>query len=103
MLITTMGAKIQAFDIFQTPLSSHYPLPLRKVIQKEILLWYLYVSSKYFYCVVPLILTYFLSQLFLKGTVLPVRSARGLCTIAKVLVKSSTVLVYVLNFFLFFS
>jgi hypothetical protein len=22
------GAKIQAFDIFQTPLSSHYPLPL---------------------------------------------------------------------------
>jgi len=26
--ITTMGAKIQAFDIFQTPLSSHYPLPL---------------------------------------------------------------------------
>jgi hypothetical protein len=25
----TMGAKIQAFDIFQTPLSSHYPLPLR--------------------------------------------------------------------------
>jgi hypothetical protein len=37
---------------------------LRKVIQKEILLWYLYVSSKYFYCVVPLILTYFLSQLY---------------------------------------
>jgi hypothetical protein len=24
-----MGAKIQAIDIFQTPLSSHYPLPLR--------------------------------------------------------------------------
>ncbi len=23
-----MGAKIQAFDIFRTPLSSHYPLPL---------------------------------------------------------------------------
>jgi hypothetical protein len=23
-----MGAKIQAFDIFQTPLSSHCPLPL---------------------------------------------------------------------------
>ncbi len=23
-----MGAKIQAFDIFQTPLSSHYPQPL---------------------------------------------------------------------------
>jgi hypothetical protein len=23
-----MGAKIQAFDIFQTPLSSHYPLAL---------------------------------------------------------------------------
>jgi hypothetical protein len=27
--ITTMGAKIQAFDIFQTPLSSHYLLPLK--------------------------------------------------------------------------
>jgi hypothetical protein len=26
--ITTMGAKIQAFDFFLTPLSSHYPLPL---------------------------------------------------------------------------
>jgi hypothetical protein len=26
--ITTMGAKIQAFGIIQTPLSSHYPLPL---------------------------------------------------------------------------
>jgi len=25
---TTMGAKIQAVNIFQTPLSSHYPLPL---------------------------------------------------------------------------
>ncbi len=25
-----MGAKIQAFDIFQTPLSSHYPLPLNE-------------------------------------------------------------------------
>jgi hypothetical protein len=23
-----MGAKIQAFDIFQTPLGPHYPLPL---------------------------------------------------------------------------
>jgi hypothetical protein len=23
-----MGAKIQAFEIFQTPFSSHYPLPL---------------------------------------------------------------------------
>ncbi len=23
-----MGAKTQAFDIFQTPLSSHYPLPV---------------------------------------------------------------------------
>jgi hypothetical protein len=29
MSITTMGDKTQAFDIFQTPLSSHYPLPLR--------------------------------------------------------------------------
>ncbi len=26
-----MGAKIQAFDIFQTPLSSHYPLPLSRL------------------------------------------------------------------------
>jgi hypothetical protein len=26
-----MGAKIQAFDIFQTPLSSHYPQPLNKL------------------------------------------------------------------------
>jgi hypothetical protein len=26
-----MGAKIQAFDIFQTPLSSHYPLPLSQL------------------------------------------------------------------------
>ncbi len=25
-----MGAKIQAFDIFQTPHSSHYPLPLKE-------------------------------------------------------------------------
>jgi hypothetical protein len=28
--ITTMGAKTQAFDIFLTPLISHYPLPLSK-------------------------------------------------------------------------
>jgi hypothetical protein len=28
--IITMGAKIQAFDIFQTHLSSHYPLPLNE-------------------------------------------------------------------------
>jgi hypothetical protein len=28
MSITTMGAKTQAFDIFPTPLISHYPLPL---------------------------------------------------------------------------
>jgi hypothetical protein len=27
-----MGAKIQAFDIFQTPLSSHYPLPLSQLV-----------------------------------------------------------------------
>jgi hypothetical protein len=27
-----MGAKIQAFDIFQTPLSSHYPLPLTSTL-----------------------------------------------------------------------
>ncbi len=26
-----MGAKIQAFDIFQAPLSSHYPLPLMQI------------------------------------------------------------------------
>ncbi len=30
-----MGAKIQAFDIFQTPLSSHYPLPTFKDIVKQ--------------------------------------------------------------------
>jgi hypothetical protein len=29
--ITTMGAKIQAFDIFQTPPISHYPLPSSQV------------------------------------------------------------------------
>ncbi len=33
-----MGAKIQAFDIFQTPLSSHYPLPLRKLTHPSSLL-----------------------------------------------------------------
>jgi hypothetical protein len=32
-----MGAKIQAFDIFQTPLSSHYPLPLRDEIVDKII------------------------------------------------------------------
>ncbi len=32
-----MGAKIQAFDIFQTPLSSHYPLPLIFVKQYIVL------------------------------------------------------------------
>ncbi len=31
-----MGAKIQAFDIFQTPLSSHYPLPLSRVFLYKI-------------------------------------------------------------------
>jgi hypothetical protein len=35
-LITTMGAKIQAFDIFQIPLSSHYPLPLRDNIKENV-------------------------------------------------------------------
>jgi hypothetical protein len=33
--ITTMGAKTQAFDIFQTPLSSHYPLPLNRQSQTK--------------------------------------------------------------------
>jgi hypothetical protein len=28
MLITTMGDQTQAYDIFQAPLSSGYPLPL---------------------------------------------------------------------------
>ena len=28
MSITTMGDQTQAYDIFQTPLSSGYPLPL---------------------------------------------------------------------------
>ncbi len=32
-----MGAKNQAFDIFQTPLSSHYPLPLN--MKDDILLY----------------------------------------------------------------
>jgi hypothetical protein len=32
MSITTMGDKTQAFDIFQTPLSSHYPLPLIAIL-----------------------------------------------------------------------
>jgi hypothetical protein len=32
---TTMGAKIQAYDIFQTPLSSHYPLHLREGAQRR--------------------------------------------------------------------
>jgi hypothetical protein len=31
--ITTMGAKIQAFDIFRPPLNSHYPLPLNKALK----------------------------------------------------------------------
>ncbi len=31
-----MGAKIQAFDIFQTLLSSHYPIPL-KVQQRDMI------------------------------------------------------------------
>ncbi len=30
-----MGAKIQAVDIFQAPLSSHYPLPLMAEEKKE--------------------------------------------------------------------
>jgi hypothetical protein len=34
-----MGAKIQAFDIFQTPLSSHYPLPLTCGADKVYLLY----------------------------------------------------------------
>jgi hypothetical protein len=33
--ITTMGAKTQAFDIFPTPLISHYPLPLTKMIADQ--------------------------------------------------------------------
>ncbi len=37
-----MGAKIQAFDIFQTPLSSHYPLPLTGNI-----LFYSFFKSAY--------------------------------------------------------
>jgi hypothetical protein len=40
--ITTMGAKIQAFDIFQTPLSSHNPLPLIYIF-----------SSIYYQCLSP--------------------------------------------------
>ncbi len=44
--ITTMGAKIQAFDIFQTPLSSHYPLPLSTVNM------YIY---RYCYCFIEIL------------------------------------------------
>ncbi len=32
-----MGAKIQAFDIFQTPLSSHYTLPLMTFYLRKIM------------------------------------------------------------------
>jgi hypothetical protein len=31
-----MGAKIQEFDIFQTPLSSHYPLPISQKIPQTV-------------------------------------------------------------------
>jgi hypothetical protein len=31
-----MGAKIQAFEIFHIPLSSHYPLPLKKKIKVKV-------------------------------------------------------------------
>jgi hypothetical protein len=34
--ITTMGAKIQALDIFQTPLSSHYPLSLMAQAMRDL-------------------------------------------------------------------
>jgi hypothetical protein len=44
--ITTMGAKIQVFDIFQTPLSSHYPLPLNKKVTQLQWLRGLSVSQK---------------------------------------------------------
>jgi hypothetical protein len=43
--ITTMGAKIQAFDIFQTPLSSHYPLPLRFSFCVNVLLRKLFLTT----------------------------------------------------------
>ncbi len=37
-----MGDKTEAFDIFQTPLSSHYPLPL--MVQAEHKKDYLFLS-----------------------------------------------------------
>jgi hypothetical protein len=42
-----MGAKIQAFDIFQTPLSSHYPLPLSSLLINKVSLYlfHTYVSN----------------------------------------------------------
>jgi hypothetical protein len=40
-----MGAKIQAFDIFQTPLSSHYPLPLSVSGGNLVVAEYIFVSK----------------------------------------------------------
>ncbi len=44
-----MGAKIQAFDIFQTPLSSHYPLPLSNLLS-----YCLMIETNFDNCVGPL-------------------------------------------------
>ncbi len=47
-----MGAKIQAFDIFQTPLSSHYPLPLNRkkqyLLLKETIFYLKFLLSRWF-------------------------------------------------------
>ncbi len=43
--ITTMGAKTQAYDIFPTPLFSHYPLPLSAGECAAPLIWSWSVSN----------------------------------------------------------
>jgi hypothetical protein len=56
--ITTMGAKTQAFDIFPTPLISHYPLPTmckgRAVCMIPAERWSV-LSSEKMICLVPLL------------------------------------------------
>jgi hypothetical protein len=47
-----MGTKTQAFDIFQTPLSSHYPLPLSEKVTKlkgVIAFWTYFLSPNFKY------------------------------------------------------
>ncbi len=42
-----MGAKIKAFEIFQTPLSSHYPLPLMTAITDDYVPFYYFDVFSY--------------------------------------------------------